>query len=107
VYLSKKDIEQKTIAKDQVNGKRAATLTWTLVGLEATQILPGTTTADDLDANLEKLMENTERVLRSYADLGGYTNWQFPTGVSYHSARIDDVNHMRVAFMDLQCKVYY
>jgi len=105
VYCEKKDILQKTIAKDQVNGKREADVRFGIMGLMWNQSI--NTTEDPADKDLTYLMENTERVLRSYANLGGYANWQFPTSVEYHTVRLDEQSHLRVGYMSLQCKVYY
>jgi hypothetical protein len=106
-YLTSKSIEAKTIAANQVAGKREAELVFSIVGLVTNQIVPNTYTSDVLDDDIEYLMENVEKVLRNYGDLGGYTRWSFPNSVTYHSSSLDERNHLRVGILDLQCKVFY
>jgi hypothetical protein len=106
IFTSKKDIQMKTIAVNEVTGKRRADLTFSIVG-----IVWNDTTADyredSADEDVENLMENIEVVLRHYADLNGVVGWQFPTGVTYHTLAYDEMSHMRVGLMDLQVTVYY
>lgn len=106
VFLSNKSIEQKSIAGNQVAGKRKANLTFSIVGMtwnDRTQDYR----KDPADDDLEYLMENIELILRSYADLNRNCLWQFPTGVSYHSAGYDEQTHFRIGIIDLQVTVYY
>jgi hypothetical protein len=106
VFLSNKNIEQKSIAGNQVYGKRKADLTFSIVGMtwnDRTQNYK----QDPADDDLEYLMENIELILRSYADLNRNCLWQFPTGVSYHSAGYDEQAHFRIGIIDLQVSVYY
>lgn len=106
VFLSSKSIEQKSIAGNQVAGKRKANLTFSIVGMtwnDRTQDYR----KDPADDDLEYLMENIELILRSYADLNRNCLWQFPTGVSYHSAGYDEQTHFRIGIIDLQVTVYY
>jgi hypothetical protein len=106
VFLDSKDIEQKSIAGNQQYGKRRANLTFKIVGMlwnDRTQNYK----EDPADNDLEYLMENIELILRSYADLNRNCNWQFPTGVSYHSAGYDEQAHFRIGIIDLQVSVYY
>jgi len=106
VYTERKDIEQKTIAVNQVSGKREAKMNFNIVGMVW---VPYTTDfrEDPADEDIEVLMENVERVLRSFADLSGNAKWQFPTGVQYHSVAWDEENHYRVGMMDLEATVFY
>lgn len=106
VFTDKKSIQQKTISKDQVHGKREAEVSFTIVGAVWNQTM-NNILEDPADKDLENLMENIELILRSYPTLGNYTRWQFPTDVTYHSLSYDEKAHLRLAMMALQCKVYY
>jgi hypothetical protein len=106
VFTSKKDIQNKTIARDQATGKKLGTFTFTIVGC----VWNDATTdyrSDAADEDVEKLMENVEQILRANTTLNGNCNWQFPTGVTYHSGRLSEGAHVRVGIMDLQVTVYY
>ena len=52
------------------------------------------------------MMENVEKVIRSYATLNNIVNWQFPTGVTYHTMADEEV-HMRYGVMELQVTLFY
>ena len=106
VFLSKKDIENKTIARDQATGKRQARLTFTIVGCVWND-LTADYRVDPADEDIEKLMENIEVILRHYSSLNNNCNWQFPTGVTYHTSPVAERSHVRVGIMDLQVTVYY
>jgi hypothetical protein len=106
VFLDSKSIEQRSIAGNQVTGKRKADLTFKIVGMtwnDRTQDYR----VDPSDNDLEYLMENIERILRNYADLNRNCLWQFPTGITYHSAGYDEQTHFRIGIMDLQVTAYY
>lgn len=107
ISTDQKSIEQKTIAKNQVDGKRRATLRFLVTGQVWNQNFGSNVFDDPADNDLERMMENTEKILRHYADLGGSATWQFPGQVTYHSANIDEQTHLRVAFMNLEVTVYY
>ena len=106
VFTSRKSAEPQTISKNMANGKRKATVTLTVAGLVW---VPYTTNnlEDPADDDIENLMENVERILRSYDSLSGNANWHFPTGVTYHSASFDEQTHLRVALMDLEVTTFY
>lgn len=106
VFTDKKSIMQKTISKDQVVGKREAEVNFTIIGAVWNQTMANIL-EDPADKDLENLMENIEKILRSYPTLGNYTRWQFPTDVTYHALSYDEKAHLRLAMMALQCKVYY
>lgn len=107
IYTSQKPIEPKTIAKNQVNGKRLARLTFTIVGMVWNQNFSSDIFADPSDDDLENLMENIEQILRNYPDLNASVNWQIPNNVTYHSANIDEESHFRVGLMDIETTIYY
>ena len=106
VFTNKKTIEMKTIAKDQVFGKRKCELVFTIVGIVWND-LTSDYKEDGSDEDVEILMENIEVILRSYANLSSTVTWQFPTGVQYHSVPYSEDTHMRVGVMDLQATIYY
>jgi hypothetical protein len=105
VFTSQKNIELRTIAKDQVNGKRKAELILTIVGIVWNDFTADFR-EDPADEDLENLMENIEAILRHYGSLDNNATWQFPTGVTYHSAR-DEKAHYRIGAMDLKVTAYY
>lgn len=106
VFLSDKQIEAKTIAGNQVNGKRKAQLSFSIVGLMWNSNMVSYK-QDPSDDDLEYLMENVEVVLRHYATLNNLCNWQIPTAVTYHSSGYDEQSHMRVGILNLDVTVYY
>jgi hypothetical protein len=106
VFCTGKKIEQKSIAANQQYGKRRAEITFSIVGI----VWNDRTTdyrADAADNDLEYLMENLELILRSHGDLTQQCNWQFPNGVTYHSAGYDENSHFRIGVLDLQASVFY
>lgn len=107
VYTDSKAISPVTIAKDQVNGKRLAKLKINLAGMVWNQNMAGNEDNDPADDDIERLMENTEKVLRHYHDLAGVVKWQFPTDVTYHNAAFDEETHFRVAFLDMELTIFY
>ncbi len=106
IFLDSKSMEQKTIASNQVYGKRLAKLVFKIVGMTWNDRML-TYKEDPSDNDLEYLMENVELILRSYADLNKNCNWQFPTGVTYHSSGIDEQTHFRVGVIDLEVTILY
>lgn len=108
ISLDSKSIEQRTIAKNQVDAKRRASLRFKISGLVWNQNSVSDDPFDDAASNdLELLMENVEFILRNYPTLGGNTNWQFPTDVTYHQASLDEQTHFRVGFLDLEITLFY
>jgi hypothetical protein len=107
ISTDQKSIDQRTIAKNQVDGKRRATVSFLVTGQVWNQNFGSNVFNDPADDDLEKMMENAEKILRHYADLAGTATWQFPSSVTYHSANIDEQTHLRVAFMNLEVTLYY
>jgi hypothetical protein len=64
-------------------------------------------TNDSAYKDLENLMENIEKILRSHHNLGGTVAWQYPTRVDYSNARLNNTTHVRFAMLQLDCKVKY
>lgn len=106
ISADKKDVEQTTIAKDQITAKRAGELSFNVVGAVWEQTVSDVT-ADDADEQIEKLMENVEEVVRRNFKLGNTVNWSKTEQVSYHSLPIDEETHMRVGVLTLTCRVDY
>lgn len=107
VHTSKKTIESRTIAKNQVDGKRRSVLTFTVTGMVWNQNFQSNIFNDPADQDLEALMENIERILRSYHDLNSNVTWQVASDVTYHNAAFDEQTHFRVGFLDIEATVYY
>lgn len=106
VFLGDKQLEPKTIAKDQVNAKRKCVLRFNVVGLMWNDNMTSYK-KDPADDDLEYLMENIEVVLRHYATLNNLCIWQMPSAVTYHSSGYDEQTHMRVGILSLEVTVYY
>ena len=100
-------MEAQPIAKSQLNGKRRATITFTVSGLVWNQNYQADVFNDPADQDIEVLMENIERILRSYHDLNSNVNWQIPSGVTYHNFANDEQSHMRVGLLDIETTIYY
>lgn len=108
ISLESKSIEQKTIAKNQVDGKRMARLRFKITAMVWNQNSFSSSPFTDPAANdLEILMENIEYLLRNYPDLSSAVTWQFPTDATYHHASLDEQSHFRVGFLDLEAAIYY
>ncbi len=106
VFLSKKDIANKSIAGSQAIGKKEGKFTFTIVGCLWNDLTTDYK-VDSADEDIEKLMENVEVVLRHHTSLNGNVNWQFPTGVTYHTSPVGEQSHVRVGVMELQATVWY
>lgn len=106
VFIESKETEPRDIAKNGSTGKRRANLNLNVVGLVYE---PFTTNyqEDPADEDLENLMENVEKILRGYDQLGNNVRWQHPTSVTYHNLGYDEQNHYRGAIMELRATVYY
>ena len=106
VYLDAKDIEEQTINKNQVNGKRRAELDIKIVGAVWNSTVSDET-KDDASDDAESLMENIEEILRSNTDIGALVNWSFPTGVTYHNLKLEGRSSIRAGIMNYRAiKVY-
>lgn len=106
VFTGSKQPLFKTIAKDQVNGKRQAKIELKIVGMVWNQNMT-TYKEDPADNDLEYLMENIEAILRHYASLNSLCLWQIPTAITYHSSGYDEQTHLRVGIMNLEVTTYY
>ncbi len=108
MFFKGKQIKADTIAKDQLVGKRMATVDMTLVGIVWVDTMGANFEYKDVaDNECELLMENVEQVLRSDPTIGGRVMWQIPTNVDYHNFSNDEGAHLRVGVMNLQAKVLY
>lgn len=106
VFASRKRIQERTIASNQVVGKRRADLILTIMGLVWNDITVDFK-EDGADDDVENLMENIEAILRHYTTINNLTNWQFPLEVAYHSVSFSEEAHMRIGVMELQVSVFY
>lgn len=106
VFTDSKDVEQVTIATNQLTGKRRAQVNLKVMGMVWEPHTSNLKT-DPADEECEKLMENIERIIRAYDTLGGNVQWHIPTGVTYHSFTNSEETHFRAGILDLQATLYY
>ena len=106
VFTDSKEIEQVTIATNQLIGKRRATVNLKVMGMTWEPHTNNLKT-DPADEECEKLMENIERVIRAYDTLGDNVRWHIPTNVTYHSFTNSEETHFRAGILDLQATLYY
>lgn len=106
IYVASKAPRARTIGINQSVVKREATVVVTIAGLVWNQNFQANIYDDKCSRDLEYLMENIEKVLRGYAELGG-AKWQFPSDVTYHSASLDEQTHFKVGFIDVEFKYFY
>ena len=106
IFVDKKAVEQTTIARDQITGKRAGEIGFSVVGAVWEQSFSDVT-EDEADENIEVLMENVEEVVRRNFKLNNTVNWSKVEDVSYHSFPMGEQTHMRVGVMRLVCRVDY
>lgn len=107
IHTLRKSIESRTIAKNQVNGKRLGRYTFSIAGLVWNQNFSSNIFNDPASDDLEHLMENTEYILRNYHDLNSNVTWQIPNDITYHSAAFDEQSHFRVGFLDIETTIFY
>jgi hypothetical protein len=98
------DIEKGTIAKDQLQSRRAATPTITIVGGVFNQNHQ-TPTEDPASKDIYTLMENIELALRSDPTLNATVKWHYPTSVQYFSGVMEDKTHLRSGVMSLKVQI--
>jgi len=106
IYTASKTPRPRQIGMNQVAVKREARVVITIAGLVWNQNFQANVYDDKASRDLEYLMENLEKVLRGYAELGG-AKWQFPSEVTYHSASLDEQTHFKVGFIDVEFVYYY
>jgi hypothetical protein len=105
-YVASKSIDSATIAKDQLDAKRKATITINVVGSVWNSNI-STVDADPADEDINYLMENIELALRSDPNFNSNVTWQRPTGVEYYATILDEQTHLRSGILSLECQVYY
>lgn len=108
IWLMAKKVEQATINRTMATGKRKAEL---LFGIAGIVYVPYTTTntTDPADTDCEKLMENTEEVLRNNDTASNTVRWHIPADITYHNTNSpnDEEAHLRIGLMQLKTTVYY
>jgi hypothetical protein len=104
-YITGKEIEEKTISKNQLNAKRRANVNIEIVGAVWNNIM-STMTSDPADQDCNYLLENIEYCLRAYDNLSGATSWQFGDSVKYYDSIQEDA-HLRAGVLLLKATVYY
>lgn len=104
---SKSPINPQTVNVSGLNAKRRAEVNFQIIGMVYAPNYIADPTEDPADDEIEYLMENIERVLRAYDSLGDTVNWNFPSGVTYHSVSWDEETHFRAGILDLKCTILY
>lgn len=104
-YITDKTIQERSINKNMLNGKRRADVSIDVVGAVWNNIM-STITSDPADQDCHLLMENIEYTLRAYDNLGGAVNWHFGESVKYYDS-IQETTHLRAGVMALQATIYY
>lgn len=106
IFTSDKSPTPADISVNQLSGKRKAEITFKIMGLVYE---PFTTdlNKDPADEEIEVLMENVEKIIRSYDTFSNNVKWHFPTLVTYHSLGFDEQAHFRAGVLDLKCILYY
>jgi len=105
IWTDRKAMTPEGIAKNQVTAKRESVIDFKIAGMVWNSNIESQV-EDPADEDLENLMENVERVLRSYHDLGGLVRWQMPVEVDYFLMS-DEESHFRVGVMTLRARKYY
>lgn len=106
VYLDAKQIEEKTINRDQASGRRRAELDLKIIGAvwNSTVADPA---LDKASEECEVLMENIEQILRSDPKLSATADWSFPTGVTYHNVYLEEGASLRAGIMTYRVVAHY
>lgn len=105
-WIEKKDMEQIDVSINQATGKREGTIDIKVAGILHNDSF---TTKDENEAEEQSryLMENIERVLRSYDTLDGNVDRQLPQNTIYFDVPYDgDVNY-KAGVLSIQAKVKY
>lgn len=105
-FITGKEIENQTFAKNQSTMKKLATVSIDIAGMVWNPILV-TKDSDPADNDIHLLMENIELVLRSYDTLNSTCRWQFAEVVEYYDEEIDETSHLRAGIIRLKVKVDY
>lgn len=105
-YVTNKQITSNDIAKDQLNIKRRATVTVSIVGSIWNNNFVDVT-KDPADDDINYLMENIELILRSDYNLSNSCNWQKVSECKYYTTILDEQTHLRSGIINLDCEVYY
>jgi hypothetical protein len=106
IYTDAKVVDEKTISRDQLSGRRRAELDIKIVGVVQNFIVADPTN-DEASDEAEILMENIEEILRSYTKINGLVDWQYPTGVTYHNIRLEEETSVRAGLMNLRVVAHY
>lgn len=104
-YVTSKDIETKTIAVNQLRGKRKAVVNIDIVGAVFNTTITDST-KDNSDRDCNYLMENLEYCLRAYETLNSATTWQFGTQVNYYDS-VSEQGYLRAGIFSLKGSIYY
>lgn len=106
VFVARKEVEQKTIAIDQMRGRRQAKVDVKIIGMVMNTIVTDSE-VDEADEDCESLMENIEEILRANPTLNSAATWQLPTLVTYHNVGYDEEAHLRAGILNLQATIFY
>jgi hypothetical protein len=105
-YIEEKEVEQATIAKDQLTARRKGEISLTVIGLVWNTIVTSHAT-DEADNDCEQLMENVEQILRANPTLNSTCSWQIPESVTYQNYVVEEGAYLRAGRLKLKIRVDY
>lgn len=105
-YISSKSMEQADMSKNQLLGRKKATISVEVVGAVLNENFVRDT-EDPADEDINYLMENIELTLRAYPDFAGKVKWQISRDVDYYSEPLDEQTHLRAGILRLEGTVFY
>lgn len=105
-FIEGKEIELKSIGRDQLSVKREAHVNLAIVGVTFNSTFADPN-VDQADEDCENLMENIEQILRADPTLGGTVTWQYPTGVTYHTIVPKERTMLRAGIINIRTKIFY
>lgn len=106
VWLESKDVSQKEVSINQVNGRREATLRMKVAGFVVMDTFL-TQNINKSEEELRTLMENIERVLRSNDKFTNTVDRQRITNVTYFDLPYADSVAFKAAVMDIEARKLY
>lgn len=107
VYADSKEMKQQTIAVNNANAVRQATLRMKIIGAVQNWTIDNSFEQDEGDDDIEILMENIEEIIRNNETFSNTVTWKAPEKVTYYDTDLDEGTSIRVAVMELRAEIYY